>query len=70
MQSAQNDNRPRLMTPKEAAAATTFSRGSITALAAEGKFPAPVEISERRITFVRADVEAWIDSRLMARSAA
>lgn len=66
---AANDNRPRLMTPKEAAEATTFSRTMLTLLAEAGKFPHPVPLGERRIAFVRAEVEAWIDGRIAARAA-
>lgn len=65
-----NDNQPRLMTPKEAAEATTFSRPMLSLLAAEGKFPRPVPLGERRIAFVRAEVMAWIDSKIAARVAA
>ncbi len=63
-----NDNRPRLMTPKEAAEATTFSRAMLSLLAADGKFPSPVPLGERRIAYVRAEVEQWIDGRIAARA--
>ncbi|PND21085.1 transcriptional regulator [Ensifer sp. MMN_5] len=58
------------MSPKEAAEATTFSRTMLTLLAEAGTFPRPVQLGERRIAFVRAEVEAWIDSRISARAAA
>lgn len=64
-----NDNKPRLMTPKEAAAATTFSRTMLAIMAKDKKFPSPVPLGEKRIAFVRAEVEAWIDSRIAARAA-
>lgn len=67
---AANDNRPRLMTPKEAAAATTFSRAMLSLLSADGKFPSPVALGERRIAYVRDEVERWIDGRIAARAAA
>lgn len=54
-----NDNIPRLMSPKEAAAATTMSRVLLTMMAKEGKFPCPVKIGAKRIAYVRAEVEAW-----------
>lgn len=64
-----NDNVPRLMAPKEAAAATSLSRPLLTLMATEGHFPQPVRLGERRIAFVRAEVEAWIDARINARAA-
>lgn len=65
---AANDNRPRLISPKEAAAATSLSRSLIALMAAEGQFPKPVELGVRRIAFVRAEVDAWIDSRIAGRA--
>lgn len=64
-----NDNRPRLMSPKEAAEATTMSRFLLSTMAKEGHFPKPVPLAVKRIAFVRAEVEAWIDSRIAARAA-
>lgn len=65
-----NDNRPRLMSPKEAATATTMSRVLLAMMAKEGRFPLPVEIGKRRIAYVRSEVEAWIDGQIAARAAA
>ncbi|MEW9617438.1 AlpA family phage regulatory protein [Shinella sp. S4-D37] len=65
-----NDNVPRLMSPKEAAASTTMSRVLLSLMAKEGRFPCPVKIGERRTAYVRAEVEAWIDRTIAARSAA
>lgn len=67
---AANDNKPRLMAPKEAAIATSLSRSLITLMAENGMFPKPVSLGERRIAYVRAEVEAWIDSRIAARASA
>jgi len=67
MISAINDNLPRLMSPNEAATATTFSKTMLSLMAASGKFPAAVELSERRIAYVRSEVEAWIDARIASR---
>lgn len=64
---ADNDNKPRLMAPKDAAAATSLSRTLLALMAAEGQFPQPVRLGERRIAYVRAEVEAWIDQRIAAR---
>lgn len=65
-----NDNQPRLMSPKEAATATTMSRVLLTMMAKEGRFPSPVKIGERRIAYVRSEVEQWIDGQIAARAAA
>lgn len=67
---AANDNVPRLMSPKQAAEATTFSRTMLSVMAEAGMFPKPVQLGERRIAFVRAEVEAWIDARIAGRAAA
>lgn len=69
MKIAANDNRPRLMSPKEAAEATTMSRVLLAMMAKEGKFPLPVRIGEKRQAYVRDEVELWIDARIAARSA-
>ena len=63
-----NDNLPRLMSPKDAATATSLSRSLISLMADEGQFPKPVSLGTRRIAFVRAEVEQWIDSRIAARA--
>jgi len=65
---AANDNKPRLMAPKEAATATSMSRTLLTMMAKEGHFPKPVQIGEKRIAYVRAEVESWIDGRIAARA--
>lgn len=61
--------KPRLISPKDAAVATSLSRPLLSLMAAEGEFPKPVRLGERRIAFVRAEVEAWIDARIAARAA-
>jgi prophage regulatory protein len=58
---------PRLMAPKDAAIATSLSRTLLTLMAAEGQFPQPVQLGERRIAYVRSEVEDWIDARIAAR---
>jgi len=61
------DEKPRLMSPTEVTEATTMSRFLISTLAKEGHFPAPVQISVKRIAFVRTEVEAWIDAKIEER---
>jgi prophage regulatory protein len=67
--SPDNDNAPRLMSFNEVCAETTLSRFAINALRHAGMFPGAVQLGERRIGFVRAEVNAWIDQRIAARAA-
>ncbi|MGH0246704.1 helix-turn-helix transcriptional regulator [Sinorhizobium meliloti] len=60
----------RLMSPNEAAFATTMSKPLLRAMSLEGKFPEPLLIGKKRIAYVRAEVEAWIDARIAGRAAA
>lgn len=60
--------KPRLMASKEAAIATSLSRTLLHLMSAQGQFPAPVKLGERRIAYVRVEVEAWVDERINGRS--
>jgi hypothetical protein len=40
-----------------------------TLMAAEVKFPRPVQLGERRIAYLRSEAEAFIDERIAARAA-
>jgi prophage regulatory protein len=64
-----NDNPSRLMAPKEAAAETSLSRTLLTLLADAGQFPKPVKLGERRVAYVRSEIEAWINERIAGRAA-
>ena len=64
-----NDNAV-LISLNDAASLTTLSRAAINRHRASGNFPIPVQLGERRIGFVRAEVTAWIDARINARAAA
>jgi len=70
LQAANDNHLPRLMAPKEAAAATSLSRTLLSLMAEAGEFPTPVKLGERRIAYVRKEVEEWIDARIAARVAA
>lgn len=67
---ADNDNRPRLIAMGEVCAVTSLSRAMVNKLRAAGRFPIAVPLTERRIAFVRAEVEAFLDQRIAARAAA
>ena len=65
-----NDNVPALITVKDAAKLTSLSRTMINRYRDEGRFPASVELGDRRIAFVRSEVQGWIDAKIAARVAA
>lgn len=69
MSPSANDNTPRLMAPKEAALATSLSRTLLALMADAGEFPAPVRLGERRVAYVRTEVNSWIDVRIGSRQA-
>lgn len=56
-----------LISIKEAARITSLSRTSINEKRAAGKFPQPVPLGDKRIAFVKSEVEDWIRSRIAAR---
>lgn len=65
-----NDNTPSLISPKDAARMCAMSRTMLNRYRAEKRFPQAVSLGDRRIAFVRAEVQAWIDERIAARVAA
>ncbi len=58
---------PTLISIKDACHLTSLSRTSINNWRAKGMFPKPVELGEKRICFVRAEVENWIAQRIAER---
>jgi len=65
-----NQNLPRLITMTEVCQITSLSRAMVNKLRAAGNFPVAVPLTEARIVFVRAEVEAWLDLRIAARAVA
>jgi prophage regulatory protein len=61
------DTQPILVSMNEACRLTSLSRSAINRYRAEGRFPQPVPVGFRRISFVRAEVIAWIEQRIAAR---
>jgi predicted DNA-binding transcriptional regulator AlpA len=47
-----------------AAKRTSLSRSTLRNYSKQGKFPPLIAITEKRLGFLLADVEQWIDSRL------
>nr|MDX8318163.1 AlpA family phage regulatory protein [Agrobacterium sp. rho-8.1] len=66
----ENDNIPALISLNDACKITSMSRTMLNRYRAEGRFPVAVELGERRVAFVRAEVKDWIHSRINARASA
>lgn len=56
-----------LLTYEETIRRTTLSRRAIHVMLADNRFPKPVTVSDRRVAFVEAEVDAWIKERMEAR---
>ena len=64
-----NDNYA-LISLKDTCALTSMSKTMILRLRGEGKFPAAVELGQKRIAFVRSEVTGWIQNKIGSRAAA
>jgi prophage regulatory protein len=64
-----NDNYA-LISLRETCALTSMSKTMIHRLRQEGRFPAHVELGEKRIAFSRVEVQDWIAAKLAARASA
>lgn len=60
---------PSLISLNDACKLTSLSRTAINRWRALNIFPAAVTLGDRRVAFVRAEVEAWIKDRIAARDA-
>ncbi len=45
---------------------SSLKRSTCLALVKAGKFPAPIQIGQRAVAWVLADVDAWVDARIAA----
>jgi prophage regulatory protein len=61
-----NMQAPKLISLNEVCELTTLSRTMINNHRAAGNFPPAIPLGERRIAFIRAEVEAWIVARIAA----
>jgi prophage regulatory protein len=52
------------LTPKAVCDRVAISRATLDRLVAAGRFPAPIRLTERRLVYNQADVEAWMTERL------
>ncbi|OBQ96806.1 AlpA family phage regulatory protein [Mesorhizobium sp. WSM3879] len=57
-----------LISIKQASALTSLSRGAINIMRRQGMFPPAVQLGEKRIAFVRSEVDQWIRERIAART--
>lgn len=57
----------RLMSMNEVVHAICLSRAMINIYRNAGTFPRAVAIGDKRIAFLRAEIDAWIDQRIAAR---
>lgn len=56
----------RLLTPKAVCERTSLSRSTLDRLVAAKSFPQPIRITERRLAFSVAAVEAWMQEKVAA----
>jgi prophage regulatory protein len=61
---------PALVSVNETAKLTTLSRTAIFKLRSQGKFPKAVPLGEKRIAFVRSEVNDWLERRIAERGGA
>lgn len=55
---------PQFLTPKAVCQQVAISRATLDRLVAAGSFPSPIRLTQRRLVFNRADVEAWMTEKL------
>jgi prophage regulatory protein len=53
----------RLLSTRAVMELTSFSRSTLYLKSRDGTFPKPLKISERRIAYRAADVQAWLETR-------
>ena len=56
----------RFLTPKATCERIALSRATLDRMVAAGTFVKPIRLSERRLAFNEADVEAWMAGRMEA----
>lgn len=60
------DISPTLVSLNQVCAMTSLSRTAINKHRAAGTFPKPIPLGDRRIAFVRSEVDQWISDRIAA----
>jgi len=62
-------NQPTLISLNAVCEATSLSRTMVNRLRRAGSFPAAVKLGDKRVCFVKAEVERWIQAKIAARDA-
>lgn len=62
-----NDNQPMLISLNDTAKLTSMSRTMVNRYRSEGRFPIAVELGDRRVAFVRAEVVEWVQEKMAKR---
>jgi prophage regulatory protein len=70
IRTADNDNFPSLISLNEACRMTSMSRSMLNRYRSEGRFPVAVELGDRRVAFVRSEIQAWVEAKIAARASA
>ena len=60
----------RMLRLNEVIAKTGLSRSTIYAMAKQGKFPKPITLGARAVAWVEADIDDWLNKKIMACRAA
>lgn len=55
---------PQFLSPKSVCDRVAISRATLDRLVAANRFPSPIRLTERRLVYNQADVEAWMMERL------
>lgn len=55
---------PQFLSPKAVCDRVAISRATLDRLVAAGRFPSPIRLTERRIAYNQADVDAWMTAKL------
>lgn len=56
----------KFLTPKRVCELTSLSRSTLDRLVAAGSFPQPMRITDRRLAYNAAAVEAWMQQKAAA----
>jgi len=55
---------PQFLSPKSVCDRVAISRATLDRLVAANRFPAPIRLTERRLVYDAASVEAWMNEKL------
>jgi prophage regulatory protein len=69
MSTGKEDFKPAFIRLEQVKARTGLSRSTLYAYIREGRFPAPVAISERCVAWVEGEIDGWIAERIASRRA-